>query len=140
MLNLDPNGLLGQRALERLQRETNIWLTTVSKDGTPFPKPVWFWWDDEAILIYSQPNALAVKHLGRGPRVSVNFDRAGGPGGVLAMTGSTTCLEIDPGKQEAAFLAKYAAMLPTLRANYGEDFAALYTVLIRVVPDRLMGH
>ena len=136
---------LGNRARERLSSESHesiIWLTTVAKDGSPFPKPVWFWWDGEAILVYSQPNALALKHLARSPRASVNFDVAAGagPGRVIAMTGAAVCSDAAEDGHSAGFLAKYASELPALLAEYGEDFSALYTVLIRIVPDRIMGH
>lgn len=140
MLTIDASSEFGRRALERLQNETIVWLTTVSKDGSPFPKPVWFWWDREAVLIYSQPNALAVKHIGRSPRVSLNFGGTGGAGGVIAMTGTATCSDVLAGGQNEAFLAKYADQLPVLQQNNGGDFTALCTVLIRVDPDRIMGH
>ena len=31
-------------------------MTTVRSDGQPQTVPVWFLWDDEGFLIYSQPN------------------------------------------------------------------------------------
>lgn len=32
----------GARVARRLQDEQVIWLTTVGRDGTPQPNPVWF--------------------------------------------------------------------------------------------------
>jgi len=138
MLTIDQATEFGKRAVERLRDESIIWLTTVAKDGSPFPKPVWFFWDGETVWIYSQPGALAVKHMARSPRVSLNFDGGQGPGGVIALTGTAECAAVEG--HNAAFLAKYAEKLPALTAQYGEDFPVLYTVLIRVVPDRIMGH
>jgi PPOX class probable F420-dependent enzyme len=140
MLIIDKTSIFGARALQRLQDETLVWLTTVAKDGTPFPKPVWFFWDGETVLIYSQPNALAVKHTGRSPRVSLNFNTASGAGGMISLTGAATVSEALANGHSEAFLAKYADQIPVLREHYGEDFTTLYTVLIRVNPDRLMGH
>jgi PPOX class probable F420-dependent enzyme len=140
MLIIDNSSAFGARALQRLQDETLVWLTTVAKDGTPFPKPVWFFWDGEALLIYSQPNALAVKHISRSPRVSINFNTASGTGGVMSLTGAATVSDALADGHSEAFLRKYVAQIPVLKEHYGEDFTALYTVLIRVDPDRLMGH
>ena len=41
-----------------------IWLTTVRPDGRPEPSPVWFLWDGETFLIYSQNSS----------KVALNFD------------------------------------------------------------------
>jgi PPOX class probable F420-dependent enzyme len=140
MLIIDESSEFGARVLRRLEDETIVWLTTVAKDGSPFPKPVWFIWNGEAALIYSQPNALAVKHIGRSPRVSLNFNTASGAGGMISLTGAATVSDAREGGHSAAFLAKYADQIPVLREHYGEDFTTLYTVLIRVDPDRIMGH
>ena len=138
MANLDWTSDLGRSAQRRLRNESLIWLTTVAKDGSPFPKPVWFLWDGEAISIYSQPSALAVRHIAHSPRVSLNLDAGQGSGGVIAFTGAAACTKVE--RHDDAFTAKYADKIPALRRAYGDDFDVLYTVLIRIVPDRLMGH
>ncbi len=48
---LDLNTEFGKHVAQRLQHEQVIWLITISAEGTPFPRPVWFLWDDESILI-----------------------------------------------------------------------------------------
>ena len=40
---------------QRLREEPIIWLTTVRPDGRPHTVPVWFLWDGETFLIFSQP-------------------------------------------------------------------------------------
>ena len=45
----------GRRVERRLRDEYLVWLTTVRADGLPQPSPVWFLWDGETVLIYSQP-------------------------------------------------------------------------------------
>ena len=82
------SGELGERVLQRLEHEIVIWLTTVSKDGTPQPNPVWFLWDGETILIYSQPDAAKVHNITRSPKVSLHFEGADVVGGdVIVLTG-----------------------------------------------------
>ena len=39
---------------ERLGATDLIWLTTVTPEGEPQPSLVWFWWDGDTFLIYSQ--------------------------------------------------------------------------------------
>ena len=74
---IDFTTKLGTRAKERLDSEFCIWLTTVSPAGVPQPRPVWFIWDGEAFLIYSQRNTKKLEHIGHNPQVALNFD--GGP-------------------------------------------------------------
>jgi PPOX class probable F420-dependent enzyme len=53
----------GKRAEVRLREEEISWMTTVRSDGQPQTVPVWFLWDDEGFLIYSQPTRQKPKKL-----------------------------------------------------------------------------
>ena len=55
-MQIDTTSEFGKRVMKRLDEETTAWLTTIGADGTPQPRPIWFLWDGETILIYSQPN------------------------------------------------------------------------------------
>jgi hypothetical protein len=55
MLDLDTE--LRTRVEQRLKDEVIIWFTTVSPSAVPTPNPVWFLWDGEYILVYSQPGS-----------------------------------------------------------------------------------
>ena len=52
---LDTTSEAGARAEKRLREEAIIWLTTVRSDGQPQSVPVWFLWEGETFLVYSQP-------------------------------------------------------------------------------------
>jgi PPOX class probable F420-dependent enzyme len=52
---IDPSTDFGARVARRLADETIGWLVTVDAEGTPQPSPVWYLWDGETILIYSNP-------------------------------------------------------------------------------------
>jgi PPOX class probable F420-dependent enzyme len=52
---LDTTTEAGVRAESRLREEMIIWLTTVRSGGQPQSVPVWFLWEGETFLIYSQP-------------------------------------------------------------------------------------
>lgn len=71
---LDLNSKFGRVVKKQLKNEYFIWLTTVDAKGAPQPRPVWFIWEDDSFLIFSQPNAFKVKHLKNNPRVSLHFN------------------------------------------------------------------
>jgi nitroimidazol reductase NimA-like FMN-containing flavoprotein (pyridoxamine 5'-phosphate oxidase superfamily) len=52
---LDVTTEWGQHAERRLRSDIIAWLTTVGSDGRPYTVPVWFLWDGETILLFSQP-------------------------------------------------------------------------------------
>ena len=68
---LDFSTDLGKRIGKQLESEHTIWLTTVGSDNTPQPRPVWFVWDGETLLVYSEPNTHKLRHIERSPRVAV---------------------------------------------------------------------
>ena len=61
---LDTTTGAGGRAERRLREEKIGWLTTVRSDGQPQSVPVWFLWDGERFLIYSQPHRQKLKNMG----------------------------------------------------------------------------
>ena len=62
-----------QRTLDRvrpmLAAEPVVWLSTVRPDGLPHLVPTWFWWDGEALLVFSKPDAVKVRNLRANPRL-----------------------------------------------------------------------
>src|SRR5258707_7173446 len=52
---LDITTEWGQHAEQRLRSNIIAWLTTVGSDGRPYTVPVWFLWDGNTILVFSQP-------------------------------------------------------------------------------------
>ena len=65
---------LGKRAKERLEREIVGWLITVGSDGTPQPSPIWYLWEADTVLIYSQPNTPKVRNIERHPQASFHLE------------------------------------------------------------------
>jgi PPOX class probable F420-dependent enzyme len=127
---------LGARAAKRLQKERLIWLTTTSSDGTPQPNPVWFYWDGERILVYSQPTSHKLKNLHRNPRVSLNFQADEEGGNVIVLTGAASIDEKPT--HDPRFIKKYCQEIPKI-GQTPESLAASYSVLISVLPDKLRG-
>src|SRR5947209_16378723 len=56
---------------QRLREEPIIWFTTVRADGRPHTVPVWFLWDGETFLIFSQPGNLKIRNLQRNPHITL---------------------------------------------------------------------
>lgn len=76
-MQIDTTTDFGKRVERRLREERIAWLTTVRRDGTPQPLPVWFLWDGDTILIYSQPNQQKLRNIRHNPKVSLNLDGNG---------------------------------------------------------------
>jgi PPOX class probable F420-dependent enzyme len=136
---LDFTSPIGQRILQRLQEEETIWLNTVDASYTPQPRPVWFHWDGETVLIFSQANAAKVRHISRNPHVSLNFntDEDGGDVGVLI--GEARLLqEAPPPARLQAYLKKYAVGIQDIGLT-PESMQAQYSVAILVTPAALRG-
>jgi PPOX class probable F420-dependent enzyme len=129
----------GTTVTGRLQNERILWLTTTSADGTPQPNPIWFHWNGEQILIFSEPNQAKIRNIERNPRVSLNFnsDTYGGQIGIL--TGTATIDANGPTADErAAYTQKYADGIQSIGLT-PDSMLAKYSVLIRVTPEKLRG-
>jgi PPOX class probable F420-dependent enzyme len=133
------NSPIGRKVKRRLRQEQIIWLTTVSSQNTPQPRPVWFHWDGQTVLIFSQANAAKVRHIAHNPTVALNFnsDEEGGDVGVLI--GDALILqEPPPPNRVKAYLRKYKDGIKGL----GMTAAALqdaFSVAILVTPRAVRG-
>jgi PPOX class probable F420-dependent enzyme len=136
---LDLTTDLGQRAARRLAADSVVWLTTVGGDGTPQPNPVWFVWDGETLLIYSQPRARRLKNIARSPKLSLHFHSDPDAAEVIVLTGEARRdPSAPPADRVAAYVEKYAQAIAALGMTPA-SFAADYSVAFRVKPIRLRG-
>ena len=67
---IDLNSDFGRAVKKHIKDQYVIWLTTVDSSLTPQPRPVWFIWQDDSFLIFSQAKA----HIEKNPAVSLNFN------------------------------------------------------------------
>lgn len=111
--------------LDRLKSDDFAWLTTVAKSGQPVPKLVWFLFDGTDIVVYTEPGAAKVQHIGNHPQVSLNLDSDGNGGGIIVIGGPARidAEGTDP-REDAPYWAKYQAMsdqigLTPSMGNYG---------------------
>jgi PPOX class probable F420-dependent enzyme len=138
--NVDFTTKLGRRIEERLRTEKAIWLTTVGPDGTPQPNPVWFTWDGRTVLLYSHKDALRNRNLRANPRVALTFDSVRGETDVHVITGTARFAPEEPPVTRCEpYLAKYAEAITGELGSNQEEYAATYTLAIRVTPERIRG-
>ena len=133
---LDTTTEAGGRAERRLHDEGIAWLTTVRPDGQPQSVPVWFWWDGETFLIYSQPGRQKLRNIRNNPRVGLNLNSNAYGGDVVRVEGTARIVEDAPPANEIGeYVEKYRDNMA--RIGFDPDgFARAYSVAIRVEPTR----
>jgi PPOX class probable F420-dependent enzyme len=135
----DPETPFGKMARERLVTEPLIWFTTVGKDGTPQPNPVWFLLDDGELLIYNRPDANRLNHIRTRPQVSLNLNSAEGGNGIVVITGLARVVpDAPPANAHQAYLGKYAERAARVSGDV-DKFAAAYSVAVRVEITKVRG-
>jgi PPOX class probable F420-dependent enzyme len=138
---IDFTTTFGQKVKRHLEGEYFVWFTTVGADLTPQPRPVWFIWEDDSFLMYSQPHAHKVAHLKGHPNVALQFNTADAKADedVIVFLGKA---EIDPGAppahEVAAYFEKYESGIAGLDMT-PEEFSQDYSVPIRVKPTKVRG-
>ena len=139
-MNIDSSTEFGQRVDQHLQNDQVVWLTTVGPDQTPQPSPVWFLWDGDTLLVYSQPGTPKLRNIGQHPRVSLNFNSTPTGGDVIVMTGDAwQDTEAPAAKDHPAYAEKYARGIAEIGMT-PETFAQAYSVPVRIRPTSLRGH
>jgi PPOX class probable F420-dependent enzyme len=134
---LDPSKEAHAHAERRLRSEPVAWLTTVRADGQAQSTPVWFLWDGDTFLLYSQPDAQKVRNVTVNPKVSLHLSDNGAGDDVVTFEGAAA---VEPGTPRAdrvdAYLTKYQTAIEALGYEPG-PFARTYSTAIRVRPTRV---
>ena len=139
-MEIDTSTEFGQRVTGHLENDQVVWLTTVNPDGTPQPSPVWFLWDGDTVLMYSQPGTPKLRNIGQRPRVSLNFNSTPGGGDVVIISGDAAEDSSTPAASDhPAYIAKYARGIEEIGMT-PETFAQAYSVPVRIRPTSLRGH
>jgi PPOX class probable F420-dependent enzyme len=139
-MQIDTSSEFGARAVRRLGSDLIGWLTTTGPDGTPQPSPIWFFWDGETALIYSQPNTPKLRHIAANPRVSLNLDGDGRGGDIVILTGEARVDEATPpADKNPPYVEKYANGITQIGMT-PERFAQAYSVPVRFTPSKIRGH
>lgn len=133
---LDLTSKRGAHIDQRLRENIIVWLNSVRPDGRPHAVAVWFLWDGEAFLIFSQPNTQKLRNLRHNPHVVLAIDDTHTGADPITVEGEATLLA--PGEVDttlSAYVAKYGDHIK--RIGYTpEQMAAAYNQAIRIVPTR----
>lgn len=137
---LDFTSRFGRRVNRRLRSERIIWLTTMDSDGTPQPRPVWFHWDGQTVLIFSERNKAKLRHIRGNLRVALNFNTDEDGDDVAVLTGEAVILqEPPPPARVKAYLRKYREGIKDLEMTVPQ-FTADFAVPILVTPKAMRGY
>jgi PPOX class probable F420-dependent enzyme len=128
----DSTSEFGARTERRLEAEPVAWLTAVDGAGTPQPAPVWFVWDGESALIYSDHRAKRLQHLRANPRVALHFDGDGKGGDIVVLTGEITDAPDAPDPaHNPDYHAKYGDWITNGPWGSADEFARTYSAALR---------
>ncbi len=112
-------------AVQRLQTEPNIWLTSVRPDGRPHLVPVWFAWLGGKLYICTDPRSVKARNIGANPHVALSLEN--GSHAVICEGTAAALVPPWPPEVAAAFKEKYDWDITT-----DEQYAEL----LEVIPDK----
>ncbi len=133
---------LDARAVARidamLRSESVVWVSTVSRDGSPHLVPIWFSWDGETVLIASKPGAKKVANLRANPSVMLALGEPDDDFDVGMIQGLAE-LPAEPASEllPAAHLAKYRSQMAAIGLT-ADEFLRTYSQVIRIRPTRFL--
>jgi len=138
MIDFSTN--FGQKAKQHLDEEYFVWFTTVGADLTPQPRPVWFIWENDSILIFSRPDAHKVAHLKQHPNVALHFntDEKADEDVIVFVGVAEIDADAPPAHEVLAYLEKYRTGIAGLDMT-PESFSQEYSLAIRVKPTKVRG-
>ena len=130
----------GRVVKQHLENEYFIWLTTVDSHLAPQPRPVWFIWEENSFLVFSQAAAHKVKHIQQNPRVALHFnsDETGDKHVIVFIGRAAIDSESPPAHKVPAYFQKYRSGIADLNMS-PEEFSHEYSVAIRIVPTQMRG-
>jgi PPOX class probable F420-dependent enzyme len=120
---------------QRLREEPIIWFTTVRADGRPHTVPVWFLWDGETFLIFSQPGNLKIRNLQRNPHITLALDGTKQGVDVVTVEGEAEILS-EP-RNKVIYGEKYASLIKAVGAD-PERMVEDFSQQIRIKPTKFL--
>lgn len=135
----EPTSEFGRRAVQLLESEKLIWLTTVDPSGRPQPNPVWFVWDGSTVLMYSHRTAARNRNISLNPKVALHFNSDRWGEKVVIISGEARISTGEPPVTECKpYVNKYGEAIPSLGMDVAK-YAELYSVPVRITPERVRG-
>jgi PPOX class probable F420-dependent enzyme len=124
------------RVARFFESERVLWLATAGASGSPALVPVWFWWDGEAILVASKPDARKVRNIRANPKVMLALGDPDADFDVGLVEAHAELVDVPVrAVLSAGLVTKYATRMEAIGLT-AEEFADTYRQVIRIVPTR----
>ena len=131
---LDPNNPKHAHVRDRLRDEVIVWLASVRPDGRPHLVPVWFLWDEQEFIIFSQPGSQKIRNLRAHPQVTLALEAREEGEDIAIFEGTAEIMDATGvTKLLPAYDAKYHTRIIDLDMTMA-SMAASYSLAIRVTP------
>jgi PPOX class probable F420-dependent enzyme len=130
-----------QKAQRRLRDDAMGWLVSVRPDGRPHAAPIWFFWHDGQVLVFSEEKTQKIRNLRHAGKVVLHLDSDNHGEDIVIVEGTAeisgrSTQEWLPEVGEA-YAAKYADGLKMLGLTV-EQMAVKYTQVIVITPDKVI--
>ena len=137
---VDLSSKFGRVVKQHLNNDYVIWLTTVDSTLAPQPRPVWFIWEEDSFLIFSQAKAYKVKHIAKNPKVALHFnsDQTGEEHVIVFLGNASIDTSCPPAHKVPAYFKKYESGIADLDMT-PEEFSREYSTAIRIKPTEVRG-
>ncbi len=137
----DDDNAAHQHALRRLREDEIGWLGSVRPDGRPHVAPVWFFWHEGEILIFSEERTQKIRNLHHASNVLLHLDSAD-EGEDIAIVEGTARISDRPAMEwmpdiGQAYRTKYAGGLAIIGKTL-EEMLATYTQVIIITPVKVI--
>jgi PPOX class probable F420-dependent enzyme len=114
-----------------------LWLTTVTPAGRPIPRPIWFFFDDAHILIYSLNTAVRVANIRANEQVSLHFNSSAEGEDAVEISGRAQIVASAPlPSANGLYMSKYGHDIEVATDFDLESVDRDYRTLIEITPLR----
>jgi len=130
-----------RKALRKLHHDLIAWFTTVDAHGEPHSVPVWFFWHDGKMIVFSEPTSSKLHHVRHGSPVLVHLDSGRFGNDVVVMNGTAEISERSAADWLRGFADDYNEKYAEAMDDFGMDADAVvekYPAVIIVTPTKLM--
>lgn len=103
--------------------------------------PMWFFWHDDRLLLFSRPDAVKVAHVRRGSPVLIHLEGGRFGNDVVVLNGTAEISNRSSAETLADFRDAYEAKYTEAIADYGmslDEIVELFSTAIVFTPERLL--
>ena len=130
-----------RKALRKLHHDLIAWFTTVDAHGEPHSVPVWFFWHDGKMIVFSEPTSTKLHHVRHGSPVLVHLEGGRFGDDVVVLNGTAEISERSAADWLLGFADDYNEKYAEAMDDFGMDADVIvqkYPAVIVVTPTKLM--